>query len=77
MSEFPLRDRCEAKAKQQDIPHFTLLACDDLAVPLVRRWIKRAVMHQVNPEKVREARELVRRMEAWRKLHPEQCKIPD
>lgn len=77
MSDFPLRDRCEAKAKDLDIPHFTLLACDDLAIPLVRRWIKRAIAAGTPAAKIAEAKELTRRMDAWRKLHPDQCKIPD
>lgn len=77
MSQFPLRDCCEAKAKQLDIPHFTLLACDDLAVTVIRRWIKRAIAANVPPAKVNEAKDLIRRMEAWRKQHPDLCKVPD
>lgn len=72
-----MRDRAVKKAADLNIPSFTILACDDLAVGITRRWIKRAIQAQVNPEKVAEAKKLVMRMEAWRKLNPSECKMPD
>lgn len=77
MGQFPLQDNCKQKAEALNMPTFTLLACDDFAVSLVRRWVKRAEAAGTPKEKTDEARELIKRMEKYRKMHPEQCKIPD
>lgn len=77
MSQFPLRDKCEAKAERFQIPYFTLLACDNFTVSLVRRWIRKAQASGTNPAKIAEAQELLKGMIKWRSMNPTQCKIPD
>lgn len=74
---YPLRNKCEEKAQRNNIPHFTLLACDNFAVPLVKEWIKKATQNGVPYQKIIEAQSLLEAMKEWREDNEDQCKIPD
>jgi hypothetical protein len=77
MSDFPLRDKCEEKAERLNIPHFTLLACDNFACDLVEQWLEKAKEAGISPEKYNEAYDLALIMRAWRIENPHLCKNPD
>lgn len=75
MTEFPLMDKCDEKAKTQ--PHFTLLAKDDFTPGLVTEWIRKAKLNGTPKAKLDEAESLLERIEQWRRFNPTLCKIPD
>ena len=66
---------CWAKAGM-DEPLFILRAQDKFAPSIVRDWADRAEEAGANPAKVREARSLANRMEAWARDHGG-AKVPD
>jgi hypothetical protein len=74
---FPLRDKCEEKAKRLNMPHFTMLACDNFTVDLVKAWIKKATQNKVPYQKVIEAQSLLEAIKEWREDNAELCKVPD
>lgn len=74
---YPLRSKCEAKARRLKMPYFTLLACDNFTMELVELWIKRAVQNNVPYDKVMEAQALLEAMREWREDNGELCKVPD
>lgn len=75
MSDFPMMDKCDEKAKT--MPHFTLLAKDDFAIPLILRWMEIAEEAGTPDEKLDEAKRLLTAIQDWRTLNPTLCKIPD
>jgi hypothetical protein len=77
MTDFPLRDKCEDKAGDMNIPHFTILACDNFGIELVRQWIWLAELFKVPQDKLHEARTLYQQMQIWRAQNHALCKIPD
>lgn len=62
--ELEREDSCLNRAAD-DEPLFVLRARDLLAVDLVRVWVLRAHEKGVNPEKIREAREIAEQFAAW------------
>lgn len=74
---FPLRDKCEEKAKRLDMPHFTLLACDNHATKVIFFWLEHARQTGLSDEKFEEANAILMAMQKWRDEHPELCKNPD
>ena len=79
VSDFPLRDKCEAKARALDMPHFTLIASDNFACDIVALWIERADENGngLPDEKYKEAKALLTAMRDWRVLNADKCKNPD
>jgi hypothetical protein len=77
MSEFPMLDHCKAKAESEGIPHFTIIACDNLATGTLREWISEAKANGINPEKIAEAERSRGAMNLWRSRNPDKCKMPD
>ncbi len=59
---------CYANAAD-DEPMFVLLARDSKAPGAVRRWAKRAEREGGDPEKIAEARQCAKDMEAWRRAN--------
>lgn len=76
MSEFPLRDKCEEKAKRLKMSHFTLIASDNSAIPTILEWIGRND-GTLADDKYREAKAIVTAMGDWRTMNPGLCKNPD
>lgn len=75
MSEFPMMDKCDEKAKT--MPHFTLLAKDKLAMLCVQKWIHLAREFDVPKDKLDEAEAVYHGMLKWQLTNPSLCKMPD
>lgn len=61
----------------QTMPHFTLLAKDNLALGLVQEWVDRAQEEDVPPDKIDAALQTRMKMAEWRKENKHLCKLPD
>jgi hypothetical protein len=75
MSEFPMLDRCDEKAKT--MPHFTIVASDPLCEPLIRMWHSMAELIGVPRDKCNEAHAIAEKVWQWRINNDTDCKIPD
>jgi hypothetical protein len=60
-----------------DVPVFTLVAYDALAVSIVTEWVTRAEKLGVNSDKLTRSKEHLSAMIKWRLENPEKIKIPD
>lgn len=60
-----------------DMPVFTLLAKDRLAVEAVAFWMQRAREEGVNDEKLSKVQEHLDALVAFRESHPERMQLPD
>lgn len=61
----------------EDEPTFILRAKDLLAPAVLQDWIESAQHSGVNPDKITHAQEHLEAFEAFQRLHPERCKLPD
>lgn len=80
MSKFTLRDKCEVKAAQLQMPHFTLIASDNHAMATIQHWLELADGpdgDKLPEEKYKETKAILTAMYDWRTLHPTLCKDPD
>lgn len=75
MSEFPMLDRCDEKAKT--MPHFTIVASDPLCEPLIRMWHSMSGLIGVDVYKRNEAYDIAKAVDFWRRENPDKCKTPD
>lgn len=60
-----------------EMPVFTLLAKDALAIETVEFWLKLAVESGVNQTKISKVQEHLEWLIEWRQAHPERMHIPD
>lgn len=60
-----------------EVPTFTIVAYDQLAVETVHFWLQRARELGVNPDKMRSCEEHLADIVAWRNINPEKVKVPD
>ena len=60
-----------------DMPVFTLLGQDSLAVDTVKYWLQRAELLGVNKGKLIRVREHLEALAKYRQEHPEKMKRPD
>lgn len=60
-----------------DMPVFTLLAKDRLAVETVAFWMQRAREEGVNDEKLSKVQKHLDALVAFRESHPERMQLPD
>ncbi len=60
-----------------DVPVFTLVAYDQLAIDTVQFWIKRAEEEGVNGDKIERARQHLRAMATFESANPGRMKLPD
>lgn len=77
---FPLRDKCEEKAKRLAAPHFTLIASDNHAIATIQHWLELADGpdgDKLPEEKYKETKAIMTAMQDWRALNPTLCKDPD
>lgn len=77
MPDFPLLNKCLQKATDKNMPFFAVIATDNFAVPLLRRWIRKARAANVNKVKIHEAVDVLKSIEKYRAMHPTECKLPD
>ena len=61
----------------QSMPHFTLIAKDNLSIQLVAQWIKNAEFVHVSAGKIQQAKAKLETMKQWRKENRSDCKNPD
>lgn len=71
----PKQSSCDRHA--ETMPHFTLLAQDNLAVGLVREWLNLAAQAGAPRAKLEQASLTLARMGVWRSDNPDRCKNPD
>ena len=65
------------KKEDPDMPVFTLLAKDLLAVPTVKKWLEEARKKGVNPFKIEVVEAHLHDLERWAKDNPERMQLPD
>ena len=63
--------------EEPDMPVFTLLAKDAIAIETVEFWMARAKELGVNPEKMAKVQEHLDAMKAYKAANPDKVKTPD
>lgn len=58
-------------------PIFTLKPTDNFTPVLLQEWIRMAIRHGVDEDKLLGARGILRDIEKWRTENPTLCKTPD
>lgn len=61
----------------EDVPVFTLVGYDSLAISTIRFWIDRAEEYGVNHEKIDRAKEHLKAIESYQDSNPKSVKLPD
>lgn len=71
-------DRWERLLKEDpDMPVFTLLGKDILAIETVEYWIRRARVYEVNEEKLRKVQLHLDALKAYAAQHQDKMQVPD
>lgn len=60
-----------------EMPTFTLMACDDLAIYSLEAWRRKAYEAGTSKEKMASFNKRLNEMREWRKANPDKCKMPD
>jgi hypothetical protein len=60
-----------------EMPVFTLLGKDSIAIETVKFWMKRAKELSVNPEKMKKVQDHLDALIKYKQDHPEKIQIPD